>query len=544
MAKKRDTHARNRRSPRNALIIAIVIAAAVISMALAYTQSYSFASYEGACKVQLNGQSLSALINGYLQKQPAPSNQASSQFQGGPCHIFSMNESIPSFNITVNGMVIGQPVVYRGTLLVPLSGQKNTSLLNTTWGAVEAFNTSTGAASWYDRFNDFVMTQPIIVGNTAYVGTGTDFVNFSAPPINNVAALNITTGAVLWKRSTLEENKPTFIYFNNSLIKLPGLGGTGNMTAYNLSSGKILWQLGLGGYSAEGSPPLVGDIAYVGLRNIMEPSTPGATSSNLYAPAPIHNSSFLAVDLLTHKIIWSRTFNASLGMQDTSPSVWGDVVVSGYAVPITPVRKATSPFISPKYNISVYIVGINASDGRLLWTFNMGSGMVSSNIEVDPTSAYNDVVYADAVSTGVLYAINMTTGKELWSVRTGPAIGDVNIVDGYAILSNDSRGTVFVIDASNGTVKEKINMNMGSLADVAQVGNSLLFSSFHIKTMTGGVESVPISQVINNTISHVAPASNPIPPSTQPTPSASATTTIQSAGGAANQSVYCASCYN
>ncbi len=385
-----------------------------------------------------------------------------------------------------------------------------------------------------------VMTQPVIVGNILYIGSGNDFVNFTMPQ-NNVLAINMLTGAVIWNISTVQENMPTFAYFNGSVIVLPGLGGNGYLHAYNLSTGMPIWNLSLGGYSAMSSITLVDNIAYIGLRNIMEPSTRGANTSNLFTP--IHNSTFYAVDLRTHKIIWSRVFNVSLGVQDTSPSVWGNIIVTGYAIPITPVQKASSTYASPKYKIKAYLAGLNASNGKLLWTFYMGSGYVGPRIEINPTSAYNNLVYSDTFSTGVLYAINMTTGTKVWAINTGPTTSDVNMVGGYAILANSINGTVFVID-SKGNVKSIIDMNMHTgPVDEAVVGDHLLLSSVNRENMTGEVESVPISQIINNTYVPIPPTLSlpkTINGNSQIQTNNNQTSTISSS----NQSVYCASCYN
>jgi outer membrane protein assembly factor BamB len=214
--------------------------------------------------------------------------------------------------------------------------------------------------------------------------------------------------------------------------------------------------------------------------------------SNLYYP--VHNSTFYAVNLKTHSVFWSTHFNSSLGMQDTSPAVWGDVVVSGYAKPTSTVMAQTNTSEAPNYTIEVYLVGINASNGKVMWRFDEGSGHMSPRIVVPPVTAYDGVVYSDTFSIGKLYAVNITTGSELWAVPTGPSVSNVNIVNGDVVITN-IHGDIFVINKYGQIINtEHLNISSGS-DNPAVVGHMLAIGG-----KNGRVEVLPIGKVINSTI--------------------------------------------
>jgi uncharacterized repeat protein (TIGR01451 family) len=100
---------------------------------------------------------------------------------------------------------------------------------------------------------------------------------------------------------------------------------------------------------------------------------------------------------------------------------------------------------------NVILYALNASTGAELWSFNTGGGDV-----ITSPAVANGVVYIGSVG-GTVYAINASTGAQLWSYATGvPVAISPAIANGvvYVGSNDDERGEkdFFALNASTGAL--------------------------------------------------------------------------------------------
>jgi outer membrane protein assembly factor BamB len=348
------------------------------------------------------------------------------------------------------------------------------------WGGLAAVNATDGRVIWEDRFNDSVMTQPLAINGIAYVGAGDDFVNPNVTQ-NGVFAVNISNGQIIWNISTISEDMPTFAYYNNSIIKVGGWSPGGINTEYVQAldplTGNIEWQTNVSAFSAMSSPVLIGNMIYFG-ADVYQLSN--RTSGVIYA-----------INLDTHEIVWGVHFPklADRATQDTTATIWNNTLIDGYAY--TYNRRAPSQ----NRTINLTLIGVDLANGSIKWKFNEGLGGNTPRSVLPTMTAYNGIVFSDTTEIGWLYALNVSTGAELWKFYTGPSLPNPQIIDGYVFAENQS-GTVFILKM-DGTLYKKINLETpedwcGS-AEIAQIGNKVVFGGENGKLIV-----IPITTLVGS----------------------------------------------
>lgn len=464
-----------------------------------------------------------------------PSGQSHSQpqqyqYEGNPCHLFYINATISNLNYSLNGGVDAAITVYKNMLLVPMSNPMNEAMMlnmsmngtmmpppvpqnlpfstpsyqapanwSSTWGKLASYNAKTGKLLWEDSFTASVMSQPLVVNNTIYISTGSDFVDLTTFR-NGIYAINATTGRPIWNLSTDAEHMPTPIYYNNTLIIVPGDGqGTDSQSLMGLNprNGEPEWLTFIGGESAMSSPALVGNTIYFGVR----------LSPYQLSPSPVQDAEF-AVNLDTHQVIWKDYFGGGLGIQDAPPAVWNNIVVTGYAYPTLNASGHTAPNLmdaeaaanNPMFNLqnqtlAVFMVGLNATTGKVIWNVSEGIGPNPPRSKIPAPTIYNGTVYADNTVLGMLYAINATTGRVLWTYHTGLSDPNPAIVGNYVLDVNQS-GILFVMNMNGSPVRLiNLGLSMGwcGSGQLAVVGNSLAIGGENEELLV-----LPLSSVIPN----------------------------------------------
>lgn len=457
------------------------------------------------------------------------------QYEGNPCHLFYINASISRINYTLNGGVDAPINVYNNMLIVPMNPpmtlvmMTNASMTNMSanvplvsnlpfslpsyyppmnwsavWGKLAAYNATTGSLIWEDNFSAPVMSQPLVVNNTIFISTGSDFVDILHVR-NGIYAINATTGRILWSNLTIPEHMPTPVYYNNSIISLPGdgIGPTSHdMLAENPSTGAQLWTLNLSGESAMSSPTLVGNTIYFGLRLYPKQSGGNQSAGNQTVGNGLLTAAEFAVNLNSRQVLWKTVFNGSgLGTEDMPPAVWNNIVVAGFANSTAP--QGMEPMNQGAENLNmtpqeaqdtVYLVGLNATTGKRIWTFSEGEGTNPPRSKIPAPTVYDGVVYSDGTVVGTLYALNVTTGQKLWSYHTGLSDPNPAVADGH-VLDINQTGTLFVFDM-NGTLANKMNLGLAmgwcGSGQLAIVGNDLAIGGENKQLLV-----LPLSGIIN-----------------------------------------------
>ena len=381
------------------------------------------------------------------------------QFEENNLHVYNYTWSgkVASFNDTVKGAVIVPPTLCDGLLLVDIS---NMSTSNATGGVV-AINMQNGKTVWTTAVPNLMMSQPLTydglviigLGNNVYRNDTTESVRGAGT--NYVAALNFSTGKTVWIFSTLGEDIPTPVIYNGLVVFA---NGNGVVYALNASSGQEVWNtsLGTGAFVSMSSPALVGDSIYFGQN---DPYT------------------FDCVNLTSGQISWTIPIPATGGLDDCSPVVWNGIVITGFTATLT------NGLLEP------VLIGMNATNGQLLWQVDENAGPQPSGGEwFTPVTVWNGVVYSDSPENGTLYAVNASSGVQLWTFSTGPATCSVNVFDGHLWIVN-SKGTLFILDSDTGTLLNSTNVGVPVLdGNLVFVGQNVI-----IWGMNGQVVSIPAS---------------------------------------------------
>ncbi len=398
------------------------------------------------------------------------------EFESNPQHIYYLNANLSNFTYSFNPVSLDNdsivemvgilnPInIYQGNMLVDLSTMPNNTYdddKNAYFGELVYLNISTGNIIWFHKFQNDLMDEPIVYNGLVFYGTGSNIV-LSQYKMNQVGAINLSTGKVVWNYNFTGEKMPTPVLFDNEIIYTPGFLGTGYLDAYDYNNGTIAWDLNLSSESAMSSPAVLGNNMFFGSRAYNE-------TENL----------FYSINMDTHKINWFDNFSANMGTQDSSPSIYNNTIITGAVTE------------NGLMNLNYTLYGINASNGVIRWSLNEGSGPFVHNLKLPPTTAYNNVVYSDTPSLGYLYAINISSGKEIWKYNTGPTDANVNIINGYIFIVN-REGELFIFN-KNGTLYKEVNIGMPyGPDDVIKAGNKvILYSS------TGKIVIEPISNFLN-----------------------------------------------
>lgn len=382
------------------------------------------------------------------------------QFEENNFHVYNYtyDVAIPSFNTTVGETIIVPPTLYNGLLLVDLS---NTSSQSS--GGIVAINVQNGQTVWKTTFANMLMTQPLTYEGLVIVGLGNNNFksSFLGPVVrgtgaNYVVALNYSTGQVVWTFATNGEDMPTPVIYSGLVVWANGDGAVYELNALTGQEASSS-HLPSGAIVSMSSPVLQDNLIYFGARN---------------------SYSFYCFNLTNNQVVWSTNTPATGGLDDCSPVIWNNIVISGYTV------KNSAGLLEP------VLFAMNATNGQILWQVNQNAGAMPPAIQVPPLTISNGIVYSDPTESGILYAVNATNGAVLWTYQTGGDTSNVNIFSGDLWMVNQN-GTLLVL-----------NPLTGALLDAANVGGSLgpgnlIFAgqSVIICEQSGRVISMPVSDI-------------------------------------------------
>jgi outer membrane protein assembly factor BamB len=477
------------KTPRTLYATASIIMIAMILVALMFT--LNTANVQEALNAfmhpKTNATSYYCGIAVSEQQYNTLNSTGSYQFEGNPCHHYYINGKIGAFNTVLSGGIDGPVTLYNSILLVPLepptynytSPSYYMPNMSAMWGGLAAVNATTGGLIWQDNFTDPIMTQPLAVNGIVYVGSGSDFINTNAKQ-NGIFAINITNGQIVWEIKTTNQNMPTFVYYNDSIIKISNLAAPlfnasvpdGALQAFDPLTGDLKWQVSLNALVAMSSPVLVGNTIYLGE----------------YYQNNTNRGVVYAINADTHKIVWSTFFpkGADRATQDTTLAIWNNTLIDGFAY--------TNPELPDQYQpTNLTLVGLDLTNGSIRWEFNEGVGVNTPRSMLPASTTYNNIAFTDTTEIGWLYALNMSTGKPLWKFHTGPSLPPPQVIDGYVFAENQT-GTVFILDM-NDTLYKTIDLGTpegwcGS-ASIAQIGDKVVFGGDD-----GRLIVLPISSLI------------------------------------------------
>jgi outer membrane protein assembly factor BamB len=273
-------------------------------------------------------------------------------------------------------------------------------------GLMSALNASTGALVWKRQTANNVFSSPAVYGNTVYFGNieGT------------LEALNATTGAV------------------QCTFTIP-------VVPPNTKSGRIFSSPVVGNVDGTGPTVFFGD---AGLGS----STEAKNGGHMWAVTGVGNTAGKC------KEKWSYGNWPNKGPNGTQTGIWDEPGLVQESTGTWAVVFGTS-------NPDGAVYALNAASGSRLWRFqtlqtgsdqDVGSG---PTISAPGLNGFSDgVVYIDG-KDGIEYALDLVTGKQLWSFTLGTGSANALAVSTAALTGNTLvvafSGSLFALNATTGT---------------------------------------------------------------------------------------------
>lgn len=312
---------------------------------------------------------------------------------------------------------------------------RNTLLFTTFSHKVVALDVLDGHELWQAKVKNIAMSTPIVADNTVYVGTGKSGILdrnliqrvkffrknvWGVPGGDEVAALDLRTGARRWTYATVGEDMPSALYDRGRLIF-----ANGDWHAYALraADGKPLWSTEVGGISTMANAVKAGDEVVVAVC--------GADSDSV------------ALDAATGKVLWKSPY----GHCDATPAYAdGKIFVSDVANGDTSLQKKTT------------IAALDARTGKPVWVYRgktQGLWSIVGSDEVAVAGTYaNGTYYQAAPLEDQFIAFDANSGKIRWRFHTAGPAKMSPVVLNRRVYVGDTAGMFYTLDASNGEILE------------------------------------------------------------------------------------------
>jgi outer membrane protein assembly factor BamB len=318
---------------------------------------------------------------------------------------------------------------------------------------VYAVDARTGAKLWSFATGDIVFSSPAVANGVVYVGSMD----------HNVYALNATTGAKLWSFDSrgvflTDPAVVNGVVYVGASVSGPTGPPVGYMYALNATTGAKLWSFAAGN-SLNISPAVANGIVYF-----------DTNEGKVYA-----------LNAASGVLLWSYT-NTMDSCITNSPAVANGVVYVG--------------------SCSGNMYALNATTGAKLWIHALALGGSIQQGSFDSPAVANGVVYVGSVefssqadaNFGKVYALDATTGAQLWSVTsktpfyTAPAVAN-------GVVYATSIGGVYALNATTGAYLWSHGDGGWWVSSPSIVDGVLYARSFTTKTSTFYAFSLGTSNV-------------------------------------------------
>ncbi|MBF6570044.1 MAG: PQQ-binding-like beta-propeller repeat protein [Candidatus Binataceae bacterium] len=347
---------------------------------------------------------------------------------------------------------------------------------------VYAINAKTGNLIWRTSpIANNLMGNPLIVGDKVFVSAGSVAFNFAnvenfarnpdsairgdAINYNGVFALDRLTGSLLWYFPTRGETMTTPAYDAGLLFVATGAG---NVHALRSENGSKVWTAHLGGIANMASPAAADGVLYVAM----------SVKPYLYA-----------LDEKTGKVLWCGEIPGAVntGMGDVAPAVDDDVVA---------MDAVSDPRVEHGIKtVDTTIRGFDAKSGAVLWTAQMGRGLLPPAFKGGMPMIHDGVLYLGSPVNSIYQARSLHTGKLLWQWKApdadpaGAGRSPGSYYDGTLYIATGP--DVYAIDPKSGkmTGRKHVGGRFGLINPVIVGGTVYLANSWD------RINALPLSEI-------------------------------------------------
>ncbi|HYK99570.1 MAG TPA: PQQ-binding-like beta-propeller repeat protein [Steroidobacteraceae bacterium] len=315
-------------------------------------------------------------------------------------------------------------LIVAGRVFVTVNVNNNAQLL--------ALDGATGAKLW----GPIALTGNV---NAAYDG-GRLFVVSGSPQGQIIQALDPATGNALWS-ATVNGG-----WFPEPPVAADGIVyaiNAGLVTAFNETNGATLWSQGVGG--TDGIVAVTPDGVY-GASPCTAVTLQPAVGSVLWSNNSGCSGGGGATPVVANGLDYAP--NASAGSSGTVFDAETGALKGTYNASVIPAFTSTTGFFLSGGTLQ----GVALSNNQILWSF-AGDGQLSSAPIV-----VNGYVFIGS-GGGNLYALDVTTGQQVWTQSLGAAVPPTNEYgpilytglaagDGWLVVPNGTRVTAYVLSTS------------------------------------------------------------------------------------------------
>jgi len=252
-----------------------------------------------------------------------------------------------------------------------LAAQEGTAYVATADG-LETVDVETGDQGWeFSTGNRNASTRPVVTGDTVYVGT-------FAGPDRSPRLYAISTGGVEAWSVGLPGGVTTPAVTDRTVFAASGvMGGADGLSAFDAASGDEAWSVSLDDHPVGSSPVVAGETVY------------------------LESGGFAAFDAATGDLEWRRE------REETE---------IGEAARYGPVVGDDTVYFS--YSMGTEVDAFDRETGERQWTAEVNA-RATQPVLADGTLYVGTTNYSPDEPDGRLYALDPSTGDELWSVSTG-----------------------------------------------------------------------------------------------------------------------------
>jgi outer membrane protein assembly factor BamB len=319
-------------------------------------------------------------------------------------------------------------------------------------GEFAALSLDSGKVGWRIRAPNWIHHEPVVTGNLVIVGIGN---NESAShrsrdtgsPPNGIVAYDRLTGEERWRAYTRGAVMSSPVIHDSTIAVITSVG---DVMAWRIG-GRELWRTALTAPTPMANPALRDTIMFVGLE-----------------PAVL-----CAVHIITGQQLFCQTVKHGWAGGHSSPAVAGDVVLLAIQHVSRPrfsrawwraVGHALVGIIDKTTIGDPTLVAFDATTGSERWRLALGPGRYQPEGHNAGTPVIEKgIAYVPVPTSGNVVAVQVDSGRMLWSAPIRPSRGSVIVADGRVFAAAGS--DVVILDARDG--KEICRQQLPAISDRA-----------------------------------------------------------------------------